>query len=84
MIIRGIERKEKRFSGRRPIRKILSTGCRSYEFKRHGYDLNRGAEKVGGIYEIDPGEIFTKAARETVQMPGAYFATGVQASWACL
>jgi hypothetical protein len=34
--------------------------------------------------EIGPAdEIYTEAAREPVQMPGDYFATSVQASWAC-
>jgi hypothetical protein len=56
----------------------------SYERKRLGYVLHRVAEKVAWIYEIDLDDIFTKVVREPAQMPGAYFATGVQASWACL
>ena len=37
----------------------------SYEFKRLGYDLNRVAEKVAGIYKINPGEIFQKSRQRT-------------------
>lgn len=31
---------------------------RSYELKRRGYDMNRIAEKVAGIYEIEPDELY--------------------------
>ena len=38
---------------------------RSCRLKRLGYDLDRVAEKVAVIYEIDPDEIFQKGRRKT-------------------
>jgi REP element-mobilizing transposase RayT len=38
---------------------------RSYELKRRGYDLNRVAETVAEIYDIEPDEIFQKGRQRT-------------------
>jgi len=36
-----------------------------YECKRLGYDMNRVADKVAGIYGIDPNEIYQKGRQKT-------------------